>query len=231
MHLFGQLAHLLLRLYYRHEFLALFVLVLIEEAGIPLPVPGDTLVMLSASKPHQEAFYPFLVIAISSVAVFIGSNILYFITRRGGRPLLDKYGKYIHLNERRVARIEGWFRRHGPPAIIFGRLIPGLRIPTTVMAGLSNVPYKVYAPTDAVAAIVWSAVFYWAGALIYRQLDLIAGVFSGIADVLSIWVILGLLAAILLAGSSTWHLQRRVRRRRRHQEEDESKPDLKDTAV
>lgn len=231
MHLIGELAHLLLRLYYRHEFLALFALVLIEEAGIPLPVPGDTLVMLSASRPHQDPLYPFLVIAISSVAVFIGSNILYFITRRGGRPLLDKYGKYIHLNQRRVARIEGWFRQHGPPAIILGRLIPGLRIPTTVMAGLSNVPYSVYAPTDAVAAIVWSVVFYWAGALIYRQLDLIAGVFSGIADLLSIWVILGLLAAILLAGSGTWHIQRRVRRRRRRHEADEAEPVLTDSPV
>jgi membrane-associated protein len=231
MHLIGELAHLLLRLYYRHEFLVLFALVLIEEAGIPLPVPGDTLVMLSASRPHQGALYPFLVIAISSAAVFIGSNILYFITRRGGRPLLERYGKYIHLNQRRVARIESWFRRHGPAAIIFGRLIPGLRIPTTVMAGLSNVPYSVYAPTDAVAAVVWSAVFYWAGALIYQQLDLLAGVFSGIADLLSIWVILGALAAILLAGSSTWHLRRRVQRRRRRQETDEAEPVLTDRPV
>ncbi|HEV8193137.1 MAG TPA: DedA family protein [Ktedonobacterales bacterium] len=230
MHLIGELAHLLLHLYYRHEFPVLFALILVEEAGIPLPVPGDTLVMLSASKPHQGPFYPFLVIAISSVAVFFGSNVLYFMTRRGGRPLLDKYGKYIHLNQQRVARIEGWFRRHGPPAIIFGRLIPGLRIPTTVMAGLSNVPYSVYAPTDAVAAVVWSAVFYWAGALIYRQLDLLAGVLSGIADLLSIWVILGLLAAILLAGSGTWHIQRRVRRRRR-QKAEEAEPVLTDSPV
>lgn len=231
MDLLGRLAHLLLHLYYRHEFLALFVLVLVEEAGIPLPVPGDTLVMLSASKPRQGPFYPLLVIAISSVAVFIGSNILYFVTRRGGRPLLDRYGKYIHLNQNRVARIERWFRRHGPPAIIFGRLIPGLRIPTTVMAGLSNVSYKVYAPTDAIAAIVWSAVFYWAGALIYQQLDLLAGIVSGIADVISIWIILGVVAAILLAGSGTWHLRRRTQRRKRQHESERDKPALTDSPV
>lgn len=229
MHPIGELAHLLLHLYYRNEFPALFALILIEEAGIPLPVPGDTLVILSASKPHQPPFYPFLVIGIASVAVFIGSNILYYITRRGGRPLLEKYGKYIHLNERRVARIEGWFRKHGPPAIIFGRLIPGLRIPTTVMAGLSNIPYRIYAPTDAIAAIVWSVVFYWAGALISQQLDLLAGVLSGIVDLLSIWVVLGLFAAILVAASSAWLLQRRAQRRR--QEAEESEPALTDSHV
>jgi membrane protein DedA with SNARE-associated domain len=227
-----QLAHLLLHFYYQHAFVALFVLILVEEAGIPLPVPGDTLVMLSASKPRQGPFYPSIVIATSSVAVFIGSNILYFITRRGGRPLVERYGKYIHLNQRRVARIEGWFRRHGPPAIIFGRLIPGLRIPTTVMAGLSDVPYRVYAPTDAVAAVVWSVVFYWAGALIYHQLDLIVGIVSGIADVLSIWVILALAAATLLAGSGTWHVHRRVRRwRRRREAEETEEPATTNTLV
>src|SRR6266849_9792286 len=140
-----ELGRLLLHFLSTHRVSALGILLLLEEAGIPIPIPGDTLVILAGAAPHKTAGYVALMLAISSVAVFIGSSILYGLARRGGRPLLEKYGKYIHLNERRLQRMEDWFKRRGMSAIILGRLIPGLRIPTTIIAGLAEVPYKVYA--------------------------------------------------------------------------------------
>ncbi|MBF6591762.1 MAG: DedA family protein [Ktedonobacterales bacterium] len=212
MRLIHDLAHLVLALFMRHEFPALFGLLTLEEGGIPLPVPGDMLVMLAGEQRRQSFLYDVAVVAVASAAVFIGSSVLYYAARRGGRALIAKYGKYAHLNERRLERMEGWFRQHGPLAIVLGRLIPGLRIPTTVMAGLAEVPYRVYAPSAAIAAVIWSAAYFWLGVVIRREMRLFTGLIAGIPDALAGWVLLALALSLFAGIGGTWHL-RRVRRR------------------
>src|SRR5258707_7631408 len=130
-----ELGRLLFHFLSPHRLSALGILILLEEAGIPIPIPGDTLVMLAGAAPHKTVGYIALTLTISSVAAFIGSSILYGLVRRGGRPLLEKYGRFIHLNERRLQRMEGWVQRRRTRAIIPGRLISRLRIPTTILAG------------------------------------------------------------------------------------------------
>lgn len=215
MQIIAKLAHLLLHFFYQHNFIAVFFFVLIEEAGIPIPVPGDSLVMLAGAKQHKTLAYDLEMILISSAAVFIGCSILYFIIRRKGRPLLDKYGKYVHLNERRLAMLERWFARHGRFAIVFGRLIPGLRIPTTIMAGLSDVPYSEFAPTAAVAALIWSVVYFWIGLIIQREMRYITAIGAGLLDDFTgsiVWI--WLFVALCLSGG-TIHVGRRIQRKRR----------------
>src|SRR5215469_13614306 len=135
LNILSQLAQIVLDLFHAYELPALFIAIAIEEAGIPIPIPGDALVMLAGAEQHAPLVHAFAVIGISSVAVFLGSSLLYLVMRRSGHPILLKYGKYIHMNERRLARVKGWLEHRGRIAIIVGRLIPGLRIPTTVIAG------------------------------------------------------------------------------------------------
>src|SRR6202022_4098084 len=82
---------------------------------------------------------------------------------------LDRYGHFLHLNEQRITTLEGWLRRYGPLAIVAGRLIPGLRTPTTVMAGLFEVPYWIFAPSTALAALLWTLLYFFAGSLLASQ--------------------------------------------------------------
>ncbi len=217
MHVVETLTRLLLTFYAAHGPGALFFLVFLEEAGIPIPVPGDTLVMLAGAAPHRTPLYDVAVVGLSSLAVFAGSSTLYTISRRGGRGLIEKYGKYVRLNQRRLEKMERWFLRRGKLAIVFGRLIPGLRIPTTIMAGLSDVPYSVYAPTAAVAAVVWSLVYFFAGILIRQEWGVITSVISGALDEVAdsvIWLrVLLFLLSIAISGGA-WHISRVLRRAR-----------------
>ncbi len=215
-HFGGTITRILLHAFHTHQLSALFLLILVEEAGIPLPIPGDTLVMLAGLEPHKTVWYVLTIISAVSLAVFLGSSALYTVARRGGRPVLEKYGKYIHLNHSRLDRMERWFVRRGRTALIFGRLIPGLRIPTTVMAGLSGIPYSVFAPSAALAAVIWSSIYFWLGILINREWRLITGLAAGLLDDVSLTVLLActLIIAIGVAGG-TWHLRRRTRRARR----------------
>jgi len=210
------LVQAVLDFYHAHQFTGLFLLVFIEEAGIPIPIPGDALVTIAGLE-RRGTLYAAEVIGLASAAVFLGSSILFLATRRGGRPLIRRFGKYVLLHEDRLARMERWFAARGRLAIIFGRLIPGLRIPTTVMAGLSGISYPEYAATAAVAAVVWASFFFFLGALVEHEFRFVLAFLAGLLDLLSdsvvtVWVVIGLL--VLATGTLHIVVQRRRERRR-----------------
>ncbi|HEU5346215.1 MAG TPA: DedA family protein [Ktedonobacterales bacterium] len=200
---------------------ALFILLLVEEAGVPLPAPGDTFIALVGAQPHRTLVTTVETLALCTLAVFLGSSILYWVMRLGGRSFLNRYGRYMRLNQQRLDRIESWIVRRGPLAIILGRLIPGLRIPTTVMCGLSNVRYRVFAPSTALAGLIWSALYYLVGALLQRRVGLLTSYITGLADTVGDSTILTILAvalllALLLGGWGLFH-RWRMRQMRRAQ--------------
>jgi membrane protein DedA with SNARE-associated domain len=185
------LGALIARLLVRYGAAACFALLYVEESGIPLPVPGDVYVAY-LGRLYASSF-PHLVLAwLGIIAVVVaGSTNLYLVARRLGPALLRS--RLLHLDESRVERAGAWFRRWGPLAIIFGRHLPGMRIPVTVIAATAGVRYRVFAPSVAVSTAVWAAVGLWVGATFGRS---IAGLLSGGRHLYL--VVLGL-AAVALA--------------------------------
>lgn len=198
-----------LAFYTAHELPGLFLFILVEEAGVPLLLPGDTLIIAAARKGGGWAS-ALLVILTAAAAATAGSSLLYAMLRRGGRPALHRFERLLHLNERRIARMEQWFQRHGALAIIAGRLIPGLRMPTSAMAGLFAVPYRVFAPATAVAAVLWSAMYFLIGLLLQREGQVVLDALADVDE--STAVIVGLVLLAVAIGAISW---RRVRRRSR----------------
>jgi membrane protein DedA with SNARE-associated domain len=151
-----------------HQYGALFLLLLVEEAGVPLPLPGDTLLMYEGARSRTGHANAALVILLVSTAVTLGSSALYWAARRGGGPALRRYGRFLHLKPERIDAMAARFQRRGAWAIILGRLIPGFRVPTSIMAGLFAVPYRVYAPCTALSAVIWTLGYFYAGAYLER---------------------------------------------------------------
>ncbi|MHB8620194.1 MAG: DedA family protein [Chloroflexota bacterium] len=195
-----------LGLYAAHELRGLFLFILLEEAGLPLLLPGDTLIIAAARKVLTPAD-AVLVILVAALAATIGSSLLYAALRRGGRPLLDRFRRLLHLSDKRITRMEGWFRRHGAVAIVLGRLIPGVRLPTTVMAGLFSVPYRVFAPATAVAALLWSSLYFLVGLLLRREWRAIVEAVTDIDEATAI--VVGVVLLALLGGAITWRWGKR----------------------
>jgi membrane protein DedA with SNARE-associated domain len=153
--------------YAGHEIPGLFLFLLVEETGVPLLIPGDTLIIVAGAR-DRSLGGALVVIAVAALASALGSSILYELMRRGRRPLLDKYGPYLHLHPHRVAQLELQFQRHGALAIVAGRLVPGFRTPTTIMAGIFGVPYRTFVPSTTVAAVIWAAAYFYLGAALER---------------------------------------------------------------
>jgi membrane protein DedA with SNARE-associated domain len=165
--LLQSLAQLVVAWYGAHELLGMFAFIGIEEAGIPLFFPGDTLV-IAAGVRDRSPLNALVVCVVAALATSVGSSILYAVVRRKGRPFLDRHARLLHLDEGRIERMAGWFRRHGAIAIVVGRVVPGMRTPTTVMAGLSGVPYRTFAPATTVAGLIWAALYFYLGVALER---------------------------------------------------------------
>lgn len=149
--------------------IAPFVLLLIEESGIPLPVPGDVylaFVGYQVSKGNITYTEAFIFLLLS---VLIGSSILFYVSSRWGNVLILKFGKYLHLNEKKLTRVEKEFKKYGVLVIIFGRHIPGFRIPITVFSGMSGVSYRSFILSTFVSVIFWIGFYLSLGAKLGKK--------------------------------------------------------------
>src|SRR5579859_7220517 len=112
----------------QHGVLAAFVLILIEEAGVPVPVPGDFLMLGMGVQARQGRVPLWQALLAMETATLLGATGLYFVSARVGRDLVYRYGRFIHLSPDHLDRAERWLQKRGAFAIVLGRLTPGLRM-------------------------------------------------------------------------------------------------------
>ncbi len=155
-----------------YGYLGGFALIYIEETGIPLFIPGDVFLLYVGSRlPHDV---PILCAAWLGfvLAVTLGATNLYLLSRRFGRRLVEhRLARFLHITPARVDGAEHWFRRYGPWALIFGRHIPGFRVPLTVVAGILELPYRVFAISVAVSSAAWAGVFLVLGSVFGSSIE------------------------------------------------------------
>jgi len=149
-----------------------FGLLYLEESGVPLPAPGDVFVMYVGIRvPHHLAAWVAAWLGLV-LAVVLGATNLYLISRRWGRRLAQSsVAEYVHLSHERLMKAEVWFKRYGVLAIIFGRHIPGFRIPITVACGVFGIPYRVFAPCVAISTAIWAGVVLTLGVVYGPHLE------------------------------------------------------------
>jgi membrane protein DedA with SNARE-associated domain len=143
----------------RHGLLAAFVVLLIEEAGVPVPVPGDVLMLILGVRARQGTVQLWEAIAVVELGTIIGSTFLYFAARLAGRGLVYRYGRFIRLTPERLDSAERWLKQHGSRAVFLGRLLPGLRIVTAVACGVFEVPFRVFFPAMSLGALLYIMVY------------------------------------------------------------------------
>ncbi len=156
-------------LLHHYDIAALFGLLSLEESGIPIPVPGDMVMMYAGYRVHLGLLLWYQALLCGITATILGSCILYNIGRKGGRPLLKKYGRFLHLTDRRQSRIESWLNRYGGLAVFLGRLIPGMRCGSSFVAGTFGVSFPIFVVASAASATVWWSIFLYIGSQVGRR--------------------------------------------------------------
>jgi membrane protein DedA with SNARE-associated domain len=145
-----------------------------ENAGLPLP--GETiLLMASFAAYHRHLKLPWIIL-IGICACTFGDNLGYWIGRRGGRPLLEKYKNLFHIRDETIRAGEEFLQRRGSIAIFAARFIAGMRIVAGPLAGVLRMEWKRFLIANFAGAAVWVTTIACVGYFFGRQYRAIAGV-------------------------------------------------------
>ena len=138
-------------------YVAIFLLLLVQECGVPFPILPSEVVLLGGGFLATGNLFSLLVMGVlATTATLLGNSVLFLIGRHYGRAALDRYGKYVHMHTERVDRIERWIERRGSPILFYGPLMPVLRAYMPALAGIFGVPYRAYIGILACAALIWT---------------------------------------------------------------------------
>lgn len=145
------------------------LLMAIESACIPLPseiiMPfSGALTVPSIALQHGRAPFSLLLVAtMGALGCNLGSVIAYEIGCYGGRPLVEKYGRYIWLSRHDLDLAERFFARFGSTAVFIGRLLPVIRTFIALPAGLARMPRLRFHLYTFLGSWPWCFVLAWIG--------------------------------------------------------------------
>jgi membrane protein DedA with SNARE-associated domain len=173
--------------------LALFLIVMLESGGVPLP--GETALIAAAIFASRGDLEIAEVIGVAAAAAIIGDNLGYWIGRTAGRRVLERFGPIQRWSRPSLVWSERFFQRHGGKTVFIGRFIAVLRVTAAWMAGVSHMPWWRFFAWNAAGGICWAVlvglVAYFAG---HAAADAIGRYgFLGAAFVVVV-VVLGLVA-------------------------------------
>ena len=202
----------LLDLFSRYGYIVIFVPVMLETAG--LPVPGETTLLLAGVASSTGRLDPWIAIAVGSAAAIIGDNIGYAIGRYGGRRLVLRLAGIGGI-ESSLAWGERFFARHGGKTVFMARWLPGLRIFGAWIAGMVHMPWRIFFLWNALGGITWCATVVGLGYFFGHSLHLIEQVLG-----------VGGAIALVVAAVAAVVIWRRFEKQKLHEEGSDPPPEI-----
>ncbi|HVO78148.1 MAG TPA: DedA family protein [Methanomassiliicoccales archaeon] len=141
--------------------LGIFLLMTLESMCLPVP---SEIVLTFGGWLAFDGVLDFWGVALAGTAgCLFGSLIAYWIGDRGGRALVHRYGKALHLNEDSMESAEKWFNKHGDLAVFGSRLLPVIRTFISLPAGYGKMNLTRFTVLTLVGSFIWCVVLTYAG--------------------------------------------------------------------
>ncbi|WP_059171523.1 DedA family protein [Bacillus sp. FJAT-27445] len=134
--------------------------------------------------------FPLAVVA-GTIGGTFAQLFLYWAGYYGGRPFLEKYGKYVFINRQQIDMSEQWFKKYGAGVIFSARFIPVVRHAISIPAGISKMPVTKFTLYTVAAVIPWTIFFLYLGVILGEN-------WANIKDVAQPYVLPALGIAIIL---------------------------------
>jgi membrane protein DedA with SNARE-associated domain len=142
----------------------------IESAMVPLPselilpfagfmVSDQSLIEPITGEPWNF----WIAVIVGTIGNTLGSLVAYTIGAYGGRPFLERYGKYILIRQHELDTADEFFRKYGSATVFFGRLLPIVRTFISFPAGVTRMPIGKFIVYSTLGALPWSIALVWAG--------------------------------------------------------------------
>jgi membrane protein DedA with SNARE-associated domain len=203
--------HLVVSQISRHGYLAIFLLMVLESACIPIPSEAVMLfggalaggVVLAGVHVHLNVVAVALAGAVGNL---VGSWIAYAVGRIGGRPLIERYGRYVLLRPHDLDRAERFFQRYGTPAVLISRILPVVRTFISLPAGIAEMPLGTFSLLTLVGSLPWTFALALAGDAVAANWKSVSSAFTPISIVVAVLIVIAI----------AWWAVRRLGSRGRH---------------
>ena len=205
----------MLSLIERYGYLIVFLGVMLENVGIPLP--GETVLIAAGALAHRGSLTLWETMVMGSLGAVMGGQAGYFVGRFGGRRFVLRWGRYAFITPERLRRGETFFERHGGKAVFLARFITGLRVFGALIAGTSRMPWGRFTLYSALGGLVWATAAVALGYFLWASIGLVEHWIGRISL---------LLAAALVLVVVMRRAYRKAMTARRDENPKESPPDL-----
>lgn len=183
-------------------YLGVVLLMAIESACVPLP--SEIIVPFAGFLAGTGRFTLFGVALAGGVGSAIGSAVMYYIGLKGGRPLVEKYGKYLFISHHDLNLADKFFARYGGASTFIGRLLPVVRTFISLPAGIERVPFWKFLWYSFLGSFIWSYVLGYAGMKLGQNWNTLRDKFHYLDIVIVLAIIIG----------AVWWMQRHIRHSR-----------------
>jgi membrane protein DedA with SNARE-associated domain len=157
-------------LYAAVGYIGVMLAMAIESAMIPLPseliLPLAGFMVSNPANIEPLTGQPWnfwIVVVVATIGNTLGSLIAYAIGAWGGRPFLERYGKYMLIREHEIEAADRFFEKYGSATVFIGRLLPIVRTFISFPAGVTRMPIGKFVVYSTAGALIWSAILVWAG--------------------------------------------------------------------
>lgn len=183
----------------------------VENAFFFLPVPSEVVLPLagfavarSVAEPLTGAPWTYwAAVAAAVIGTTAGSLFLYAVALVGGRPFLERYGRYVLIDMHDLDVADRWFARYGDFAVFAARVVPIVRSIISIPAGVSRMPLWRFTLFSALGTIPWCMLLVWLGIVLGERWPEVSGLLKPVE----------LVAYVALAAGFGFFLWRQLRRR------------------
>lgn len=180
-------------------YLGVFMAMAIESACIPLP--SEVIMPFAGFLVSKGQLNLILVAVVGALGNLAGSLLAYWVGYKGGRPLVEKYGKYILISKHDLDKAEKWFKKYGKSTVFFTRMLPVVRTFISLPAGISKMPIKTFITYTFLGTLPWSLLLVYIGLKMGENWNTL-GVYFHKAD-----LAIGLVILTLLV----WYIRRHLK--------------------
>ena len=146
------------------------LLMAIESACIPLP--SEVIMPFSGSLINPPGHFNLWLVAIAgAVGCVIGSLIAYWVGLRGGRPLIEKYGRFVLISRHDLDLADRWFAKYGEVIVFASRLLPVIRTFIAFPAGVARMNLKRFVIYTFAGSLPWCLGLAYVGQKLGEQWD------------------------------------------------------------
>lgn len=179
---------------------------LVAENLFP-PIPSEAILPVAGFLADRGEMGFALAVVAATLGSVVGALILYGVARHGGRPVVLRHGRLLHVTERELDRAEAWFARFGDAVVLGARVVPLARSVVSLPAGCLRMGVVRFTVLTAIGSALWNTALVGAGWWLGHEWERVAELVGSASRVVLVAAVVAGVAAVV------WLVRRRARLR------------------